>query len=98
MCRSYNAAVYSLLEGVDEARFEKAFGQPVSEAGSLIEAKTVSIAKLMEISDPGTVDPTPMIYDSSMYAMAGMLSVALVCNALVRPVPIERQVDHLRGG
>ena len=52
----------------------------------LIEAKSVTIARLMEIAPVGTVDPTPFLYNSTMYAMAGMLSVALVSNALLRPV------------
>jgi hypothetical protein len=34
---------------------------------SLLDAKTVSITHLLAISQPGTVDPTPMLYDTTMY-------------------------------
>jgi hypothetical protein len=34
---------------------------------TLVDAKTVSITHLLAISPPGTLDPTPMLYDSTMY-------------------------------
>ena len=53
---------------------------------ALIEAKTVTIAKLMAIAPPGTQDPTPFIYDSTMYSMAGLMGVAALAHLAVRPV------------
>ena len=54
----------------------------------------VTIARLMEIAPVGTVDPTPFLYNSTMHAMAGMLSVALVSNALLRPVSAAWHMKH----
>lgn len=45
-----------------------------------LQAKTLTIGKLMEIAPQGTMDPTPFIYDSTMYTMAGlMVSTQLNC-------------------
>jgi hypothetical protein len=46
----------------------------------------VTIAKLMEIAPAGTVDPTPSLYNLTMYLMAALLAIALVANALMKPV------------
>jgi hypothetical protein len=37
--------------------FLERFGVGVDQAGSLIQVKTLTIAKLMAIMPPGTVDP-----------------------------------------
>ena len=44
----------------------------------LHQAKALTIDKLMQIAPAGTVDPTPFIYDSTMYTMAGLM--VSVCN------------------
>lgn len=44
----------------------------------------------MELVPQGTIDPSPYVYDSSMYLMAGLQVVALGVNFLIKPVP-----DHL---
>ncbi len=46
----------------------------------------MTIAKLMEIAPPGTLDPTPDLYNETMYLMAFLLFVALLANAFMRPV------------
>ena len=70
----------------DPARFEKHFGAPVSDMETLMEAKTLTIAKLMEIAPAGTQDPSPFIYDSTMYTMAGFMAVAAASHWAVGPV------------
>jgi hypothetical protein len=40
----------------------------------------------MEIVPPGTLDPTPGIYNTTMYAMSALLAGALICNLLIKPV------------
>jgi hypothetical protein len=40
----------------------------------------------MEIAPAGTVDPTPSLYNLTMYLMAALLAIALVANALMKPV------------
>lgn len=40
----------------------------------------------MAIAPPGTLDPTSSLYNTTMYLMAGLLGIALISNALMRPV------------
>ena len=40
----------------------------------------------MEIVPPGTADPTPSLYNITMFVMAGLLVVAFFANMAVRPV------------
>jgi MFS family permease len=86
-------AVRGLASQVPAAAFETTFGAPVSRLDELLAAKTVTVAKLMEIAPPGTPDPSATLYNSTMYVMAGLLVVALLANALVRPVDPKH---HLR--
>jgi MFS family permease len=79
-------AIEDLVAKIEPTRFEAAFGAGVAELGHLVEAKTVTIARLMELAPPGTLDPTPSLYNTTMYLMAALLFVALIANALMRPV------------
>jgi len=81
-----NGAIEDLVGAIDPAKFLQSFGAPVDQLNALVEAKTVTIAKLMEIAPPGTLDPTPGLYNQTMYLMAGVLFVALLANAFMRPV------------
>lgn len=49
----------------------------------------------MEIAPPGTVDPTPSLYNSTMYLMAGLLALALVANVLMRPVDDKHHMESV---
>lgn len=49
--------------------FEATFGASVDKANDLIASKTLTISKLMALAPPGTVDPTPYLYDTTMYTM-----------------------------
>jgi hypothetical protein len=70
----------------DPARFAEKFGAPVGKLKELVNAETVTISKLMKISPAGTQNPTPTLYNTTMFLMAALLAVALVCNILIRPV------------
>lgn len=83
--RSEQAALEGLLQNVDPARFHGAFGAPLDRAQELIEAKSLTISRLMEIMPEGTPDPSPFVYDTTMYAMTGLMGVAALSHALVRP-------------
>ncbi len=48
----------------------------------------------MDVVPPGTVDPTPTLYNTTMYSMAGLLAVAALCNAAMHPV----HARHHMGG
>ena len=79
-------AIGRLTEDVDPAEFLQKFGEPTEQLTNLVEAKTVTISRLMEIAPPGTLNPSTTLYNSTMYLMAALLGVALVCNLLIRPV------------
>jgi MFS family permease len=79
-------ALRDLAAEVDPAVFEASFGAGPDHLDELVAAKTVTIAKLMEIAPLGTSDPSPTLYNSTMFLMAGLLGIALIANALVRPV------------
>merc|ERR1719308_142977 len=83
---SENAAIQDLLSKVDPNKFQAAFGADISSAPTLIEAKTLTISKLMTIMPEGTVDPSPFLYNSTMYTMAGLVGVGAMLHFLVRPV------------
>jgi len=83
---SNRQAVESLASTTTPEAFQKAFNAPHSDLPALMEAKTVTIARLMEIAPPGTVDPTPFLYDSTFYAVSGILAVSAVSNALITKV------------
>ena len=79
-------AIHDVAATVDTGEFATTFGAEVGQLDLLIEKKTVTLAKLLEIAPPGTLDPTPSLYNSTMYLMAFLLFVALVSNALMKPV------------
>ncbi|VEU39593.1 unnamed protein product [Pseudo-nitzschia multistriata] len=97
--RSVDNAVGDLLEAIgnggqeaDEARksvFEETFGCGLDDTETiekLIDAKTISIGRLMELVPEGTVDPTPFLYDTTCYASAGFMGIALLANLAIRPL------------
>ena len=81
-----SSAIQELLAKVNPATFIETFGTDLTQAQSLIEAKTLTISKLMTIMPPGTIDPSPFIYNNTMYTMAGLISVGAALHLMVRPV------------
>lgn len=75
-----------LLTKVDPVKFKDLFGADIGQAQNLIEAKTLTISKLMAIVPNGTIDPSPFIYNNTMYAMASLVSLGAAMHFLVRPV------------
>ncbi|MFT7460428.1 MAG: hypothetical protein ACI909_003116, partial [Planctomycetota bacterium] len=83
---SVTNAITDLLSKIDPAAFQAKFGASMENANQLIDAKTVTITKLMEIAPPGTIDPTSGLYNTTMYLMAVILLIALIANASMRAV------------
>merc|ERR1712106_986280 len=81
-----NNAINDLLSKVGPSAFLSTFGANVGDAQTLIEAKTLTISKLMSIMPPGTIDPSPFLYNNTMYTMAGLVGVASVLHFMVKPV------------
>ena len=90
---SKNNAISDLVANIDPAAFVQKFGAPIDQLESLVAAKTVSIARLMEIAPAGTSDPTSGLYNTTMYSMAGLLVIAFLANALIRPVAGHHNVE-----
>jgi len=84
--RSVSEAVRELAAQIDPARFQAAFGSSVDQLERLIEEKTVTIPKLLEIAPAGTADPSAGLYNTTMYLMAALLVLALIANLAVKPV------------
>jgi MFS family permease len=91
--RAVEDGIDELAVKVDPATFEQTFGAPLDQLPALVEAKTVTIPKLMAIAPPGTEDPSAGLYNTTMFLMAGLLLVALLANARVKPVDPKH---HLR--
>ena len=83
---SLDGAIGDVAATIDPDKFAETFGAGVEQLDLLVEKKTVTLAKLLEIAPPGTADPTPGLYNSTMYLMAALLLLALVANALMKPV------------
>jgi len=81
-----NKAISSLMEKISPDVFLERFNAPVGQLEQLIQAKTVSISRLMEIAPQGCIDPSPYIYNSTLYTMAGLVSAASVLHFMVKPV------------
>jgi len=105
---SVSSAIRELLgtidaDGMGASDFEQAFGCGIEDTETiqrLIDAKTISIGRLMELMPAGTVDPTPFIYDTTCYAAAGLMGVSLFANLAIRPldfVNIASDLDEKNG-
>ena len=95
---SYNNSLNKLMESIDPNAFLDKFGAPIEQLDQLVKAKTVTISKLMEIAPSGTVDPTPSLYNTTMYAMAGLLIVAFFSNLFMKPVHSKHFVENTHPG
>ena len=91
--RSEMNAINDLLGKINPEKFQEFFGVDTSHVNELIEAKTLTISKLMKIVPDGVSDPTPFLYDSTMYLMAGLISVSALTHYLVKPVDPKYFID-----
>jgi MFS family permease len=85
--KSLRSSATELAALVDPVRFKQAFGATLDELPALLDAKTVTIVRLMELVPAGTVDPTPFVYDTTLYVVAAMQATAFCTNQLLKPVP-----------
>mgnify|MGYP002011817666 FL=1 len=90
---SITSSVKELAAKVDPAAFQEKFGAGIDQLDTLVAAKTVTIARLMEIAPAGTVDPTSSVYNTTMYAMAALLVIALIANIMVKPVHASHHME-----
>ena len=78
-------AVQDLLTKISPEKFQAAFGAPMESASELLAAKTLNIGKLLALTPPGTIDPTPHLYDTTMYTLSAVAATAFVAHSLVKP-------------
>ncbi len=95
---SVNNSLEELMTKIDPNKFLEKFGAPIESIDELVKAKTVTIAKLMEIAPAGTVDPTPSLYNTTMYAMAALLIIAFFSNLFMSPVKSKHYVENTHPG
>jgi MFS family permease len=89
---SVTNAINDLVSKIDPSQFQAKFGASVDQLQTLIDAKTVTISKLMEIVPAGTIDPTPNLYNTTMYLMAVVLFIAFLANAFMHPVDAKHHM------
>lgn len=98
---SYDNAMEDLLhivEAHDASALERTFGVSNSDNEAiqkLVEAKTLTIEKLMELAPPNTVDPTPFLYDTTCYVAAGLMSLAFLSNLAIRPLDLRQELERM---
>ncbi len=74
--RSYQNAVEDLLQAIDRhdaSALERSFGVSINDGEGIqrmVDAKTLTIEKLMELAPADFVDPSPYLYNTTLYAAA----------------------------
>eukprot|EP01031_Cornospumella_fuschlensis_P030479 gene30479-36838_t len=82
---SEQKAIDDLLSKISPDAFLQAFGAPMEKANELLATKTITISKLLTVCPPGTLDPSPHLYDSTMYTLGGLMVVAMLSHSMVKP-------------
>ena len=96
---SVESSMKDLLSQVEsDVAFEQSFGCSIQDTESiqtLMDAKTLTITRLMELTPDGTIDPTPFLYDTSCYAAASLMTLSFVANLAIQPVDVPQEVKKL---
>jgi hypothetical protein len=92
-------ATQDLLGKVEDiSAFEQSFGCTLEDTETLqtlIDAKTITIGRLLELAPAGTIDPTPFLYDTTCYAAAGLMGVSLLSNLFIQPLNVPQVCREL---
>jgi MFS family permease len=82
--RAHENAVSELLPKIDPKLFLEHTSKPIDAARDLLASKTISIHDLAHWAN--APDPSPFLYDSSMYTIAALGGLAFLSHSLIRPV------------
>jgi len=97
---SVESATQELLRTVENVdAFHNTFGCSASDTEAirtLIDAKTITIGRLMELVPPGTIDPTPFLCDSTCYVAAGLMGVSALANLSIQPLDVKKTLKDLK--
>lgn len=88
------SAINDLVSRIEPSAFESQFGAGIDQLDQLVAAQTVTIASLMEIAPPGTIDPTSGLYNNTMYLMAVLLFIGLIANASMKAVDSKHHMQE----
>ena len=91
---SVTKAINDLVAVIEPTTFQAQFGAGVDQLDALVASNTVNISRLLEIAPAGTADPTSSLYNSTMILMAVLLGIALISNALMRPVNAKHHLKE----
>ena len=85
---SEKTAISDLVQLISPENFQASFGSSADNLAELCASKIVTINKLMTLVPPGTVDPSPHLYDSTMLAMTSLMTIAAMSHMLVKSVSV----------
>ena len=91
---SVEKSINELASKVDPEKFIDFYGASIDQIQELVQQKTVTIGNLMQIVPEGTVDPSATLYNTTMFAMAGLLGIAFVANLLIGPVDKKHHMTN----
>ncbi len=81
---SEKAAIQDLAKLVDPVVFAESFGKTIDNLDVLLATKSINISKVLVLCPPGTIDPTPHLYDTTMYTLGTLMVTAFVTHGLVK--------------
>ncbi len=91
---SLESAIFDLANKISPEKFMEIYGDSVDNLANLIKQKTVTISNLMQHMPEGTVNPSATLYNTTMFAMAGLLAVAWISNWLIGPVDKKHHMKN----
>ena len=91
---SLESAIFDLANKISPEKFMEIYGDSVDNLANLVKQKTVTISNLMQHMPEGTVNPSATLYNTTMFAMAGLLAIAWVSNWLIGPVDKKHHMKN----
>ena len=91
---SLESAIFDLANKISPEKFIEIYGDSVDNLANLVKQKTVTISNLMQHMPEGTVNPSATLYNTTMFAMAGLLAVAWISNWLIGPVDKKHHMKN----
>ena len=87
-------AINELVQKISPEKFQEIYGSSIENLTLLVQQKTVTISNLMPHMPEGTINPSTTLYNTTMFAMAGLLAIAFICNLLISPVDSKHHMKE----
>ena len=91
---SLEGAIFDLANKLSPEKFMEIYGDSIDNLAILVKQKTVTISNLMQHMPEGTVNPSATLYNTTMFAMAGLLAIAWISNWLIGPVDNKHHMKN----